>query len=257
MSVVAKCESRRWRTAQATKNAPDRPARRSADPRGNRVRDRIVGRAKRRGNRTAQHRIADLIARDVQIDGWIERFIDSSDDVDQVHHHGEYMKNFDPIAAARTSRRSVSAGPITKCSSMWKWYTKPPTRGCKNGTRPRPPQSRSASTRSVVSSHLYQAVAPARSGGPPGAFVADAVGQVLQGLVETGLLTMLHQVLQNPNDAPRPDGVLGSVEHEEPRDPIEIQHTRRQTFRVPNGLREILVRAEPQEILVRQFRDPT
>ena len=34
---------------------------------------------------------------------------------------GEYMKNFPDIAVSRMSRRIMSAGLSTKCSSMWKW----------------------------------------------------------------------------------------------------------------------------------------
>ncbi len=82
---------------------------------------------------------------------------------------GEYMKNFDPIAAARTSRRSDVGGAEHEVLVHVEVVVRsPPRKVVETKGGPRPQQSQPESTKSAVSSHLYQAVAPARSAVRPG-----------------------------------------------------------------------------------------
>ena len=68
---------------------------------------------------------------------------------------------------------------------------------------------------------------------------------------------MLKKILQEASHAPRAHGVLNPVENEIPKDPMEVEHPRTEPIDVRDRLREVLVGTKPQEVLVRQFRNPS
>ena len=82
------------------------------------------------------------------------------------------------------------------------------------------------------------------------AAVSDSMRQVLKRLVEAGFLAMLEQVLQNADNPPRPHRILRTVEHEKPENPIDVKHLRAEPLGVRDRLREVLVGAESEEVLV-------
>src|SRR5688572_29250916 len=94
-----------------------------------------------------------------------------------------------------------------------------------------------------------------RSGhrGSGSAPIAHPVREVLKRFVEARFLAVLQHVLKKPEDPPRAHGVLGAVKDEKSHDAVEVEDARTESIGVRDRLREVLVGAQSQKILVGQF----